>query len=207
MPRGRTESSYSLHERRQMAFSWFTQGYTDHEVAARLNVRAETVAQYRTQYEQSLAQQVARNPTMLRDVLENTVRALSELDEVRKRAWEEYESATRPMRSVCPDCEHEFIQHTVSSPTTRNALLGTITKAQEQRAKLLGLFGVKADFLQHVNSVRMVQEALLAFMRQELCTADKAKLEALMTNELADHFNRSAAMPPIPAELVEATNE
>lgn len=206
MPRGRTESPHRLQERKRLAFSMFTKGYTNAQVAERLTVHPGTVVQYRQQYEEEISSQVQSNPGLLRDVLQNTVQALTELDEVRRSAWMEYEAATHPVQVQCPcGCEYEFVALEASSITTRNQLLKTITAAQEQRAKLLGLFGVKADFLHHVNAIRLVQERLLAFMRQHLCTVDKEKLEALMLGELREHFMTAANMPAIPAEITEAS--
>lgn len=201
MPRGKTASRYSLAERRRVAFSLFTKGFTNEQVAKELNVHKGTVKQYRDAYDEEIALQVQANPNLLRDALKNTVQALGEIDEVRRSAWQEYEAAQHDLTTKCPSCEHEFVVQGAPSITTRNQLLKTITAAQDQRAKLLGLFGVKAEFLHHVNAVRLVQERLLQFMRQHLCAADKAKLETLMMGELREHFMTASNMPAIPAEL------
>lgn len=202
MPRGRTSSPYTLGQRKRLAASMFTKGYSAAEVAERLGIHPGTAAQYRQEFEDSLGDAAAANPGLLKDVLRNTVQALNELDQVRKHAWEEYEAAQHDVTAVCPVCEHHFVAERASSTVTRNQLLKTITAAQDQRAKLLGLFGVKADFLHHVNAIRLVQEKLLNFMRQELCEEDKQKLEALLTGpELGPHVGVSQAMPAIPAEI------
>ena len=199
MPKGRTGSSYSLQERRRLAFGYFTKGYTNEQIAKLLHVHKGTVAQYRQQYEDEISDQVQLNPNLLRDVLRNTVTALTELDEVRRSAWREYEEASEDVIVTCPcGCEHEFVALRAASISTRNQLLKTITGAQEQRGKLLGLFGVKAEFLHHVNQVRFVQERLLAFMKQSLCATDKALLEQMMVTEFGDMMGSIQKVPALP---------
>jgi len=173
----------------------FTRGFTNDQVAERLTVTEQTVANYRTDYERELADQLRANPSLLRNVLENTVRALGELDQARRAAWEEYEHASHDL--TCPNCS--TVVSNVSSPVTRNNLLNTIIKAQDQRGKLLGLFGVRQEFLMHVQSVRLLQEAILEFMRTELCPEDKAKLERLILEQLGDHIDATSSVPAIPA--------
>jgi transposase-like protein len=197
VPRGRTDSELNLHERKRVAYDMFTRGHTNAQVASRLNVHPATVKNYREEYEEDLRSQMASNPGLLRNVLENTVRALAELDQVRQAAWDEYEAAARDIEAICPNCAHEFIAGTSASATTRNQILGQITKAQELRSKLLGLFGVKQEFLLHVQHVRMVQDTLLTFMREQLCAADKAKLEELLIGELGEHVTASSGMPMV----------
>lgn len=200
MPRGVTRSTLSLHERRRVAFEMFTQGYTNRQVADRLSIHPGTAKMYREEWEASIQQEAVDNPELLRDVITNTTRQLAELDLVRQRAWQEYETASSRQAAHCPTCA-ETVYVDVSSPTTRNQLLNTITKAQELRAKLLGLFGVKAEFMLHVQSVRAIQEKLIGFMRNELCAEDKEKLERLLT-DASDDVHRSN-MPMLPVGVDE----
>ena len=203
MPRGRTVSPLSLQQRKARARQRFIQGYSNDDIAAELGIHPTTVGIYRHEYEADLAEQAKANPQLLRDVLANTVRALAELDEVRRRAWEEYEASRTRHHLHCPECDHEFDSIVAGGAQTRNQLLNTITKAQDQRAKLLGLFGVKQEFFLHVQSVRVVQEHLLAFMAQHLCSEDKQKLEHLLTGELAQYMGS----PTLPILELEAVND
>jgi predicted transcriptional regulator len=201
MPRGRTASGLTLQQRKSKARERFTQGFSNEQIAVELDIHPTTVGQYRREYEADLGAAARANPELLRDVLNNTVRALQELDMVRQRAWEEYESSRARHHFECPECGHEFDEVSGTGAQTRNQLLNTITKAQEQRGKLLGLFGVKQEFFLHVQNVRVVQETLLAFMAQHLCAVDKRKLEELLTGELAPHLGGNA-LPIIELEAV-----
>lgn len=203
MPRGSTRSQLSLQQRKELANQRFTQGFTNSQIAEELGVDPTTVGQYRRQYEEQIAGEAATNPQLLRDVLANTIRALAELDVVRQSAWDEYNRSIAAHHIRCPECDHQFTEVSGAGAQTRNQLLNTVTKAQEQRGKLLGLFGVKQEFFLHVQNVRIVQEHLLAFMAQHLCAEDKAKLETLLTGELAPMIGAAAGMPILEAEIVE----
>lgn len=162
-----TNSEHSLSERKEIARSLFIRGYTNADVARELGVHPDTVARYRADYEEEVESQAADNPHLLHDVLLNTVRSLAELEELRRETWDQYEDA--------------------SSQQYRNQLLNTLVKIQDQRAKLFGLFGVKAEFFAHVQNLRILHQKLIAFMERELCAADKVKLERFLTQgELAD---------------------
>lgn len=205
--RGRTDSPLSLRERKKVAFDCFSRGFTNDQVKSRISVTDETVGNYRREYEGELRQQMLDNPGLLRNVLENTVRGLEELDQARRALWEEYEAATHPLVLQCPYCEEEHSYLRVSSPQTRNQILGNIMKSQELRSRMLGLFGVKQEFLLHVQSVRAIQEALLGFMRENLCSEDKVKLERLLTEELGAHLDQTHSMPVLQiTELGPATS-
>lgn len=196
MPRGVTRSRLDLHDRKRLAFEMFTQGHNSRSVAQRLEIHPGTARMYREQWEERIQREAEHNPELLRDVITNTVQALHELDLVRVKAWEEYDEASGRTRLHCPNCDEDVFV-AVSTPQTRNQLLATITRAQELRAKLLGLFGVKAEFMLHVQSIRRIQERLIAFMRTELCSADKQKLERLLTESAED--SARADMPMLPA--------
>lgn len=195
MARGRTNSPIPLRERKKMAWDMFSRGFTSDQVRAKIQVTTETVSEYRRQYESELRQQMLDNPGLLRNVLENTVRGLEELDQARRALWEEYDGAIHPVMLVCPHCDQDIEHLQVTSPSTRNQILGNIMKSQELRSRMLGLFGVKQEFLLHVQSVRAIQEALLGFMRENLCSEDKVKLERMLTEELGAHLDQTHSMP------------
>jgi hypothetical protein len=198
MAKGKTKSEYSLGERRERAYELFMRGRTVIDVSRMLGVHYETASRYRQEYEQRIREVAQANPGMLREVLDNTVRALAELDQVRRAAWDEYEDASHPTVMVCPNCEAE-IEIPAANRLVRNSLLNTLVKVQEQRSKLFGLFGVKAEFLSLVNSVRHVQTKLLEFMRRELCAADRQKLETLLLGELRPYMEADESFPALPS--------
>lgn len=163
MSRGKSRSPLRVGARKQRAFEMFGKGYSNVEVADDLQVTPGTASRYRKEYEAQLQSQVKANPELLKDVLGNTVRALEELDKVRAAAWEVHDNT--------------------NSENVRLSALGRITAAQDQRAKLFGLFGVKAEYFLHVEQVRAQQHKIIEFLTKELCPADRIKLEEYLINE------------------------
>lgn len=198
--RGRSNSPYRLGERREKAFDRFAKGWTIKEVAEYLNVHVKTASRYKQEYEDRIEEIARANPGMLSEVLQNTIRALEELDTVRATAWREYEAKDTV---DCEECGAALSIHRVS-PQTRNQFLKTVLTAQEQRHKIYGLFGVKQEFFLMVQQVKQLQDALLEFMQRELCQADREKLDRFLANALgAGTASQLAALPVVSAELIE----
>jgi nucleoid-associated protein YejK len=170
-------------------------GWTAVAVAAELNVTEETARRYRQEYLDKIKQQAQANPSMLVEVLQNTLVALEENDQIRYHAWQDYDNCGG--QEIECDCG-TMIELPPRPGNVRNALLKTILSAQEQRAKLYGLFGVKAEFYQQVQHIKTLQDKLLEFMRRELCPADRAKLLRFMEGH-EDMVN----LPAIPASSIE----
>lgn len=161
---GRSNSSLSLGQRRRKAYSLFSRGDTVTDVARKLHVSISTASGYHQKYEDQLELQARQNPHLLRDVIKNTFRTLEELDSVRRQLWKRYYRA--------------------QSDGMRAQFLNLLLKAQDQRGRLLGLFGVKAEYMALVHSVSLLQTALLEFMQEELCPDDREKLEQFILEKL-----------------------
>jgi predicted transcriptional regulator len=164
MPAGRTSSPYPLQQRKRLARDLFLQGYSVTEVADELTISVDTAIRYKQQYEAEIKEQARANPQLLTNVLENTIRAMEELDAIRREAWNKY--------------------HSTSHVQTQSNMLNIALKAQSERAKLFGLFGVKPEYMMHVQRVQLLQQKLLEFMARELCQSDRRKLEDYLTGEL-----------------------
>lgn len=205
MPRGRTESPLDLTERKQLAFDRFAQGGRNAAIARELQVGADTVARYRAEYEASLHEVARDNPRLLQNVVENTIRMLNEADLIKSNAWERINNGDKVeyISVECPECEEDIeveVTHPISDQN-RTALLNTIMKTQDHKAKIYGVFGVKAEFLQQVANVKMVQELLIGWMRNNLCEADRDKLEEFMTTgEMAELMGIEGAPNTIEAD-------
>lgn len=174
---GGTRSPLRLGARRQRAFELFTEGASNVEVARALQVSPDTAGRYRKLYEERIEQQAASNPHLLRQVLPNTIKALEELEKVRAYAWERARST--------------------ESDTIRAQMMNVILKAQDQRAKLFGLMGVKQEALAFTMQVQKQQTRLIEYMQRELCPADRVKLEEFIISEFADYL---ASMPSAPED-------
>lgn len=169
MTRGKTTSKYTLQKRRRIAFTMFTRGHTDHDVAVKLGVALGTAQRYRRAWKDQLEEEARNNPNLLKDVLQNTLQMLAELDDLRAKA-------------------HTIINDKRTSPQVRTQQMNLILRVTEQRSRLLGLLGVKHDYFVMINNIVVVQTALLEFMRRELCSEDRTKLEQLITGELAPYI-------------------
>lgn len=200
MPRGRTSSTLSLSERRAKAFDMFSEGFTIADVARRIHVTDETATRYKREFEDRIEQEALANPRLLNKTLENTMRAMEENDRIRRAAWEGYHQAKEDQVVECPHCEEDVLVP-ASSHSLLNQYLATLIKAQEQRAKLFNLFGVKQEYFNMVNTVRTAQEKLLEFMRSHLCATDREMLADFMVRELGSYMVDS----PMPA--IEASSQ
>lgn len=193
MAKGKTKSKYSLSERRRRAYDLFVEGWTNADVARELKVSEDTAARYRAYFRDKIAEQAVANPQLLTKTLENTLAVIAENDRVRQKLWEGHREATQDRTVECPNCEAEIeVPH--GSHSVANQYLSNLIKAEEQRAKLLNLFGVKQEVLVMVNNVKIVQDKILEFLARELCNVDRDKLDNYITSELSQYINNSKAI-------------
>lgn len=166
----KSKSKLGLSARRERAFECFAKGWTNTDVARDLKVHMDTVASYRTKYEERIHAQAAANPNFLKDVVTNTVRSLEELDRIRADAWKHMEPRRVRVMRVCPECEHEWreVEYHDVSDQTRAQYLNVLLKAQDQRSKLFGVLGVKQEVFIAIMQVKVVQDQILDWLGQNL---------------------------------------
>lgn len=172
---GATKSPMRLGERRRKATELFVQGYSITEVAKQLKVSVDTASRYKKAYEDQIREQAAANPHLLREVLPNTIRALEEIDRVREQAWKKHNET--------------------KSDQIKAQMLNIILKAQDQRAKLFGLLGVKQETLAFTLQVQKQQERLIEYMKDHLCPADRAALDEFIVQEFSQELDRMPTAP------------
>lgn len=190
----RTRSDLTRGERTERAFDLFSRGYSNADVARKLRVHRNTAANYRVLYEEKLKQAKLDNPAFLQDILGNTLRLVGELEQIQREAWRNHEKAKRKTTVECPHCE-KIVFHEDSDPVLRDRILNTLLKAQSERAKLMGVIGVKAEFMALVAQVKAVQDKLLTFMATELCEADREKLDRYLSgSEMSAYMGSSGAI-------------
>jgi len=170
--KGKTKSKYKIGERKQKAFVGIKKGLSNIEIAKDIEVSPGTVSRYRKEYIEKIRDEARNNPDLLRDVLGNTIKALEELDLVKAEAWKLFNKT--------------------NSEQTKISCLARVTACQDQRAKLFGLFGVKAEFFLHVDAIRQQQTKLLEFMGEHLCPQDRIALESYIVSAFAGEL---AALP------------
>lgn len=183
----RSASTLTLSERREAASDLFLKGFTVADVAKKLDITWDTAKSYKRWHEKRITEQARANPQLLSDVLKNTVAMLAELDQVKAAAWRTYHG-----KGV--------------GAQTRLQALNTIRQAQNDKAKLYGLFGVKQDFYTLVANVKLVQDRVLDFLARELCSEDRTKLERfLMSPELQQYMQTpSLALPMGDDDVIDA---
>lgn len=169
MPARRRRHTMGIGQRKEKARELFAKGYRNSEVAREIDVHPDTVTRYRREYEEALRTTATMNPTLLRDVVQNTVQALEHLDLVRAEAWKQYESA--------------------DSKQVKATFLNSVLKAEGERAKILGLMGVKGDTLAFVQRVKEQQERLTEHMREHLCDDCRPMLIDFIVQNFSDDLN------------------
>lgn len=201
MPQGKTKSKAPLKLRKERAFRMFAQGASDVEVATRLKVTRQTAYNYRRKYEEKITDEALENPALLQDVLKNTIRSLRELDMIRADAWKRLEEKPTKHHFECEGCGEELVVEMPLPPSdqARVQYQNVLIKAQDQRAKLYGVLGVKQEVFIAFTNVKVVQDRLLEWMARNLCPTDRERLAVFMETELSEYLG------PIP-EAIEASS-
>lgn len=166
---GQRRHQMGLGQRKEKARELFTKGYRNAEVAREIGVHPDTVTRYRREYDQSIKDAAQANPNLLRDVVQNTVQSLEHLDNVRAEAWKMYEQA--------------------ETKQVKATFLNTVLKAESERAKILGLMGVKGDTLAFVQRVKEQSDALRNYMQEHLCENCRPLLIDFVVQNFADDLD------------------
>lgn len=206
MARGKTKSKLTLRQRREESFKLFAKGWSDVDVAKKLKVSRETASNYRKRYEAQLSEAAKGNPQFLRDVLTNTHRALSELDMIRADAWDRLDAKRSEYLDIeCPECgeTHRLKVQLPVSDQARVQYQNVLLKAQDQRAKILNVLGVKQEFFIHVQNVNIVQAEILKWLQQNLPADLRESLADFISGDLAPYMD-SLDMPVIETTAIEA---
>ena len=184
----------------------FAKGYTNADVARSLKINKDTAASYRTLYESRVHAQAAANPGFLRDVLSNTMRALNELDQIRADAWKQIsEKRYHVFQVECDPCG-EVTETKVNVPLgddNRVKYQNVLLKAQDQRAKILGVLGVKAEVIAAMMQIKVVQDQILRWLTENLEGELRERLTEFLTTELADYMGNQNALEVLDIEAIE----
>lgn len=194
MSRGKSKSPQTRSERIETASDYFRRGYSDSDVARKLKIARQTAAAYRVIYEQRLKEKTADDPAFLQDVVGNTNRMLSELDQIIRNVWKDVDQADKKIKIRCDNCE-EISLVVLPDLDLKAKLYGLALKAQQDRSKLYGVIGVKAEVIAKIQAVEFVQNALLKFMAEKLCQHDReALVEFLTSPALAPYMGGQAGV-------------
>jgi hypothetical protein len=186
-----SKSKLGLSERREKAFELFAKGYTNVDVAKRLRINKDTAGKYRTLYDKRIHAQAAANPGFLRDVLANTIRALEELDQIRADAHQQISDKRTIKRTI--ECEHcgEESELRLDWPIgddARTKYLNVLLKAQDQRSKILGVLGVKSEVIAAMMQIKVVQDAILRWLVENVKGELRDSLDDFLTTTLSEYL-------------------
>lgn len=182
-------------QRIEEAYKLFARGYSNADVAREIGVHPDTVTGYRRMYEQEMARSANSNPHIFSEVLLNTKRALTELDEVRKDAW----AQIRQERKVVFACDHCGEDNEIGLPLTdasRAKYHSIILNAQTQRAQLHQLLSNRTEILVRHEHTRIVQEKILGWLKDNLSVSDREKLALFIETELTDYMGELPSGQP-----------
>lgn len=209
MTKGKTKSKKTLRQRKEEAFRSFAQGKTIEEVARSLKVSRQTASSYKKKYEAALEAEATADPRLLQDVLKNTIRSLRELDMIRSDAWARLEERPRRIDVECPECETEFAATVVLPPSDQSRVQyqNVLLKAQDSRAKLYGVMGVKQEVFVAITNVQIVQNRMLDWMGRHLCAQDREALADFLESELSEYMPSTNAIGILDVESVEVPQE
>lgn len=200
MSKGKHRSALSRFERIELASEIYRRGGTPSDVARKVKVSRQTAYTYREIYEAQLVEKAAKNAHQLSNHPLNAQRMLDELEEARRLAFQEFQKADRKTKIQCPECEEDIIVQ-IPDPDVKAKFLGLILKAQQDRAKLLGALGVKADTLAAVAAVKFVQDAMLKWMMENLCQVDRDALAGfLMSPDMLPYMGQQSGVPILEGE-------
>lgn len=202
----KSKSKLGLSQRRERAYELMAKGWTNAAIARDLGVHVDTITGYRRKYEESLHAQAAANPNFLRDVLTNTIRSLTELDMIRADAWKHMEDRTIRTPVTCPHCEEEFTlkERIEVSDETRARYHGILLKAQDQRAKLFGVLGVKQEVFIAIMQVKVVQDKILEWLATNVQGDLRESLATFLETELSEYMGTANPLTAIDTTAIEA---
>ena len=194
----KSKSKLKLSQRRERACELFARGYTNVAVAEELKVNKDTAANYRAFYEERIQAQAAANPGFTSDVLQNTLKVLEELDQVRSDAWQQIHR-DRKIRIECPSCEHVFTFKVALTDQTRAQYHNVILKAVDSRAKVFGILGVKQEMFAQIQNVQYVQTKIIEYLTKNLPAVHREELADWMERELSEYLGSGGSVIDLPS--------
>ncbi len=208
MAKGSTKSKLSLKERRERAFDLIGRGYKDVDIAADIGVSRQTAASYRRTYEDDLVRRAAEQPDVVGNAVANIFRLLAELDDVRTMAHKKLARRKKKVSITCDSCLHEM-EFTYQEPPNDQATVqyqNVLLKAADQRAKVLGLMGVKQEVFVEIQNVNIVQQRLIGWLQTYLPQEWRVKLADFMESELSEYIatDEREIRPVLPASVLES---
>jgi len=174
LAKGKTNSSLSYSERKEIAFDLFTRHWKNADIAKKIEVTPETISSYRKEWERLSEEASWNDPNYLNRILEHTKARVSELEIVINKAWDVAEktenqnakvSALRAIKDTIMD-----IAKLQRLTDTRIEIVDQAEKATQVQAIILEMINVviqecptcKAKLASRLNEVASLREGRLA---------------------------------------------
>ena len=151
-------------------------GYKNNEIASLLGINITEVKYNIEEYKKIINQQAEADPYFLERVQYNTIKALTEFDELSKEAWETISIAT----------DHGM----VSARIQAIKLAGELAKNKAQLHKLLGTQNSDGDYIARMQKAESVNGILSRVLRDVIAkfpeVADEVRKELAIAFEIMD---------------------
>lgn len=166
-------------------------GYKNSEIAGLLGISVADVKKNIEEYKNVIRQQAEDDPYFLERVQYNTIKALTEFDELSKEAWETISIAT----------DHGM----VSARIQAIKLAGELAKGKAQLHKLMGNQTSDSDYIARMQKAESVNNILSRVLRDVI--AKYPEIADAVRKELAIAFEIDEEEAPIDADIVDLTSE
>lgn len=161
-------------------------GYKNNEIASLLSISVAEVKQNIEEYKKIINKQAEDDPYFLERVQYNTIKALTEFDELSKEAWETISIAT----------DHGM----VSARIQAIKLAGELAKNKAQLHKLLGTQNSDGDYIARMQKAESVNNILSRVLRDVISKFPEVADE--VRKELAIAFDIMDEEEPIDVDLI-----
>lgn len=161
-------------------------GYSNSEIASLMSIPVNSVKDNIQEYKKIIEDKANEDPYFLERVQYNTIKALTEFDELSKEAWETISIAT----------DHGM----VSARIQAIKLAGELAKNKAQLHKLLGTQTSDGDYIARMQKAESVNQILSRVLRDVI--SKHPEIADAVRQELAIAFEIMDKEEPIDVEII-----
>jgi len=177
MPKGRTLSKLSYSERKELAFDLFAREWKNIDIARKLEVTPETIANYKRGWEDKKEEALWRDPNYLNNILQHTHERIEQLEQVVRESWNTYDETPNQNAKV--------------------AVLRTIKDTVMDVAKLQRLTDTRIEIIDKAERATQVQEVILEVLNTVVKECPRCRHE--LAKRLAEAREIKEGVKALPA--------
>ena len=178
MPKGLTKSKLTYSERKEMAFDLFAREWKNVDIARKLGVTPETIANYKRGWEDKKEEALWRDPNYLNNILQHTHERIEQLEQVIRESWDAADSSMNENAKV--------------------AALRTIKDTVMDIAKLQRLTDTRIEVIDRTEKAQQVQEVILEMLNIVVRDCPKCRQELADRLEEAKQIRSGNPMKALP---------